>query len=93
MDPYFNNAELYIAPIFDGAGMKVKVAEALSYALPVVGTSHAFEGYAIQNGSNSYIVDTIETLKEVYLITIILMKSSVIICGFPLYNCFNHITA
>ena len=64
MDPYFNNAELYIAPIFDGAGMKVKVAEALSYALPVVGTSHAFEGYAIQNGSNSYIVDTIETFER-----------------------------
>lgn len=64
MEPYFYNAELYIAPIFDGAGMKVKVAEALSYALPVVGTSHAFEGYAIQNGSNSYIVDTIDDFEK-----------------------------
>lgn len=64
MEPYFYNAELYIAPIFDGAGMKVKVAEALSYALPVVGTSHAFEGYAIQNGSNSYIVDTADDFER-----------------------------
>ena len=64
MEPYFYNAELYIAPIFDGAGMKVKVAEALSYALPVVGTSHAFEGYVIQHGNNSYIVDTIEDFEN-----------------------------
>lgn len=56
--PYFLNAELFIAPIFDGAGMKVKVAEALSYAIPVVGTHHAFEGYEISHGKNSYIADT-----------------------------------
>jgi glycosyltransferase involved in cell wall biosynthesis len=43
--PYFRGARLYVAPIFDGAGMKVKVAEALSYGLPVVGTGHAFIGY------------------------------------------------
>lgn len=64
MAPYFYNAELYIAPIFDGAGMKVKVAEAMSYALPVVGTSHAFEGYAIQHGYNSYIADTIDSFEK-----------------------------
>lgn len=64
MAPYFYNAELYIAPIFDGAGMKVKVAEAMSYALPVVGTSHAFEGYVIQHGNNSYIADTIDAFEK-----------------------------
>ena len=42
---YFKDADIYIAPIFDGAGMKVKVAEALSYGLPVIGTAHAFIGY------------------------------------------------
>lgn len=45
MSMFFMNADLYIAPIFDGAGMKVKVAEALSYGLPIVGTSHAWIGY------------------------------------------------
>lgn len=45
MTEYFLNADCYIAPIFDGAGMKVKVAEALSYGLPVIGTTHAFIGY------------------------------------------------
>lgn len=43
--PYFYNAEIYIAPIFSGAGMKVKVAEALSYGLTVVGSYHALIGY------------------------------------------------
>lgn len=47
MSPYFSKADLYVAPVFDGAGMKVKVAEAMSYGLPVVGTDHAFIGYEI----------------------------------------------
>lgn len=45
MSPYFSSARVYIAAVFDGAGMKVKVAEALSYGLPVIGTTHAFIGY------------------------------------------------
>ena len=43
--PYFQNADLYLAPIFYGAGMKVKVAEAMSYGLTVIGTKHALIGY------------------------------------------------
>lgn len=43
--PYYQNADLYVAPIFYGAGMKVKVAEALSYGLMVVGSHHALIGY------------------------------------------------
>lgn len=45
IEPYFESAILYVAPIFSGAGMKVKVAEALSYGLPVIGTHHALIGY------------------------------------------------
>ena len=45
MSPYFNSSDLYVASVFAGAGMKVKVAEALSYGLPVIGTKHAFIGY------------------------------------------------
>jgi len=50
IDPYFRNAHAYIAPIFNGAGMKVKVAEALSYGLNVYGTKHAFIGYEHAKG-------------------------------------------
>ena len=58
MEPYFKAADIAIAPVFDGAGMKVKVAEALSYGLPVVGTTHAFTGYDIVEGKNSWCTDT-----------------------------------
>ncbi|HSW35141.1 MAG TPA: glycosyltransferase family 4 protein [Candidatus Limnocylindrales bacterium] len=54
MKPYFENASIYLAPIFTGTGMKVKVAEALSYGLPVIGTNHAFTGYMITDRENGY---------------------------------------
>lgn len=57
ISPYFKAADIFVAPIFDGAGMKVKVAEALSFGLPVIGTSHAFEGYDITDQINSYLAD------------------------------------
>lgn len=43
--PFYIGASIYIAPVFYGAGMKVKVAEALSCGLPVVATRHALTGY------------------------------------------------
>ncbi|MBM4235476.1 MAG: glycosyltransferase family 4 protein [Firmicutes bacterium] len=55
--PYFKKASIYLAPIFFGAGMKVKVAEALSYGLPVIGTSHALTGYNIKDRESGYRAD------------------------------------
>lgn len=54
MEPYFENADIVACPIFNGAGMKVKVGEALSYGKPVIATSHALIGYRINPGINSY---------------------------------------
>jgi glycosyltransferase involved in cell wall biosynthesis len=36
---------LFLSPAFHGAGMKVKIAEALSLGLPIVGTDESFVGY------------------------------------------------
>ena len=58
MDPYFRNAYAYIAPIFNGAGMKVKDAEALSYGLNVYGTKHAFIGY--EHAKGTHLINTKE---------------------------------
>ena len=60
MKPLFEKANLYIAPIFDGAGMKVKIAEAMSYGLPVIGTDYAFVGYEIDNEKNAFLANTPE---------------------------------
>jgi len=42
---WYRDAHFVIAPIFDGSGMKTKVAEALMYGKNVVGTPEAFSGY------------------------------------------------
>ena len=43
--PYYAAASAVIAPIFDGSGMKTKVAEALMHGKPVIGTREALSGY------------------------------------------------
>lgn len=42
---WYRNALFVIAPIFDGSGMKTKVAEALMYGKKIIGTPEAFSGY------------------------------------------------
>lgn len=42
---WYRRAQFVIAPIFDGSGMKTKVAEALMYGKKIVGTSEAYSGY------------------------------------------------
>lgn len=43
--PWYLGAQVVIAPIFDGSGMKTKVAEALMFGKRVIGTPEAFSGY------------------------------------------------
>lgn len=43
---WYADATVVVAPIFDGSGMKTKVAEALMFGKHVVGTPEAFSGYA-----------------------------------------------
>lgn len=42
---WYINADLIVAPIFEGGGMKVKTAEALSYGKHFVGCTESLEGY------------------------------------------------
>ena len=45
LSPWYLGARFVVAPIFDGSGMKTKVAEALMYGKRIVGTVEAFTGY------------------------------------------------
>jgi glycosyltransferase involved in cell wall biosynthesis len=45
LSDWYRRARFVIAPIFDGSGMKTKVAEALMYGKKLVGTPEAFSGY------------------------------------------------
>jgi glycosyltransferase involved in cell wall biosynthesis len=42
------NAKALIAPLFSGAGVKVKVVEALACGTPVIGNEIAFEGISVE---------------------------------------------
>ena len=48
---YYYNADIVIAPIFTGSGMKTKTAEALMYGKTIAATSEAFEGYDIDKNA------------------------------------------
>lgn len=48
VEEYYREAEAVVMPIFSGAGMKVKVAEAMMYGKVIFGTTEAFEGYEIE---------------------------------------------
>ncbi len=56
--PWYLNAALVIAPIFDGSGMKTKVAEALMFGKAVLGTSEAFSGYEEIIGTAGQVCDS-----------------------------------
>lgn len=45
LTPCYRQVRAFIAPVFSGAGMKVKVAEALMHGLPVIGSPLALRGY------------------------------------------------
>lgn len=47
IDAYYYDADFVIAPIYDGAGMKIKTAEALMFGKTIFGTPEAFVGYDI----------------------------------------------
>lgn len=42
---WYLDSDFVIAPIFDGSGMKTKVAEALMFGKKIIGTPEAFSGY------------------------------------------------
>ncbi len=55
--PYFEEARIFVAPLRYGAGMKGKVGQALSYGLPLVGTTFATQGFDFVDGENCLIAD------------------------------------
>ncbi len=53
--PFFMRSRLFVAPLRFGAGMKGKIGQALSYALPVVTTPIGAEGLGLRDGENAVI--------------------------------------
>jgi len=47
LQPYFENTDIMILPIFSGSGMKVKTCESLMYGKNIIATDEAWEGYEL----------------------------------------------
>lgn len=55
--PYFQKSLVYIAPLFVGGGMRVKIIEAMAAGLPVVATSVSAEGLSATNEDGLFVTD------------------------------------
>jgi glycosyltransferase involved in cell wall biosynthesis len=55
---WYSKSHFVIAPIFDGSGMKTKVAEALMFGKKVIGTPEAFSGYEEIAGQAGWVCET-----------------------------------
>ncbi|MDD4734562.1 MAG: glycosyltransferase [Kiritimatiellae bacterium] len=60
VEPCFNDARLFIAPLRAGAGMKGKIGQAMGYGLPVVTTTIGAEGMSLEHERTALIADTPE---------------------------------
>ena len=69
VQPYLNQASIYIAPLFVGSGIRIKILEAMAMELPVITTHIAAEG--IQAKSENGII--ISENKEDFVNNIILL--------------------
>lgn len=58
--PYFNKSQVYIAPLFVGGGIRIKILEAMSLGLPVVATDISAEGIEATQEQGLIRANTIE---------------------------------
>jgi glycosyltransferase involved in cell wall biosynthesis len=52
MRPYFNQSDVFISPFQETHGSKLKVAEAMAMAMPIVSTPQGVRGFALVDGES-----------------------------------------
>ncbi|MGP9833519.1 glycosyltransferase [Marinobacter sp. NSM] len=75
LEDWYYRSSFAIAPIFDGSGMKTKVAESLMYGRPIIATSEAFVGYEGVKESAGFVCNNPEEFESA--ISMILDRSRV----------------
>ncbi len=67
LDPLFERASVFVAPLRYGAGVKGKIYSAFGYGLPVVTTSVGAEGMGLTSGQEVLIADEARDLADAIL--------------------------
>lgn len=62
--PYFKKSTLFVCPITDGGGTRLKMLDALAMGVPIVSTTFAASGLALRNGQHLLLADTVEEFIE-----------------------------
>lgn len=62
--PYFHEATVFVCPIKDGGGTRLKILDALAMGMPVVSTTFAASGLALRDDEHLLIADTAEAFVE-----------------------------
>lgn len=58
--PFFTTTSIYICPITDGGGTKLKIIDALAMGMPIVADPIACEGISVENNVNIIFAETEE---------------------------------
>ena len=74
--PYLARANVFVAPLRMGSGLRVKILEAMAAGIPVVTTSTAAEGIPVQSGVNAMMADDPAIMAE----SIDLLLSDPVLC-------------
>ena len=56
--PYFRKATIFVCPITDGGGTRLKILDALAMGMPVVSTTFAASGLSLSHGKHVLLADT-----------------------------------
>ena len=62
--PYFQKATLFVCPITDGGGTRLKILDALAMGMPIVSTTFAASGLSLRDGEHLLLADTPEAFIE-----------------------------
>lgn len=65
--PYLSAASVYVAPLFVGGGIRIKILEAMSMELPVVATSVSAEGIEAEDKDGLFIRDKAKEQAEIII--------------------------
>lgn len=80
---YFHKATVFVCPITDGGGTRLKILDALAMGMPVVSTTFAASGLSLSHGKHLLLADTSEDFMNaiVQLLTTEAMRRTLSIAG------------
>lgn len=64
IDVWLEKLDIYICPLFSGAGMKNKILKAMSIGLPIISTGHGVEGIEEHVDGDSYIATNTDDINS-----------------------------